>query len=207
MRADEAGEPVRLLQSDVLQAAASISDDGTLLFTERQVETGVDVWTVRIELLPTGTPKAGRPSRIIRTQHPITNPRLSPDGRWLAYQSSESGSPHVYVLGLPDGGKWRISSDAVPASAPRWSRQDNRLFYRTPVGIMVVDYAVSGKTFIPQKGRLHLAHKAIPNSYDLRHDTQGIVFLQSDAPNSEPSNHVVLVLRFFDFLRNRLSTQ
>jgi len=207
MRADGAGEPVRLLQSDVLQAAASISDDGALLFTERQAETGVDVWTVRIEHLHTGTPKAGRPSRIMRTQHPITNPRLSPDGRWLAYQSSESGSPHVYVLGLPDSGKFRISSDAAPASAPRWSRQDNRLFYRTPVGIMVVDYTVSGKTFIPQKSRLHLTHKAIPNSYDLRHDTQGIVFLQSDAPNSEPSNHVVLVLRFFDFLRNRLSTQ
>jgi hypothetical protein len=54
--------------------------------------------------------------------------RFSPDGRWISYDSDESGRMEVYVRGFsPPGGKWRVSSDGGSASI--WSRDGKELFY------------------------------------------------------------------------------
>ena len=54
----------------------------------------------------------GEPSPFIATDFNDANAVFSPDGRWLAYQSDESGSPEVYVTAYPDRGrKWQISTD------------------------------------------------------------------------------------------------
>jgi len=56
--------------------------------------------------------------------------QVSPDGRWLAYVSDESGRPEVYVQGLPPGGgKWQISNGG--GDHPRWRRDGKELFYLT----------------------------------------------------------------------------
>jgi hypothetical protein len=55
------------------------------------------------------------------------DPRFSPDGRFLIYQSDESGRPEIYVKPFPNGdGKWRVSLNrGVP---PRWSSRGDRVF-------------------------------------------------------------------------------
>ena len=54
---------------------------------------------------------------------------LSPDGRWLAYESTETGRDEVYVRPYPDvtGGKWQVSTQG--AINPHWSRSGNEIFY------------------------------------------------------------------------------
>jgi serine/threonine-protein kinase len=84
-------------------------------------------------------------------------PAFSHDGRWVAYTSDESGLREVYVrpFEMPvsaDGGKWRISSGG--AGLPMWARNGRELFLVSQNRIMVSDYVVRGRTFVPGKPRL-----------------------------------------------------
>jgi len=67
-----------------------------------------------------------------------TRPRLSPDGRWLAYTSNETGRPEIYVVTFPQpGGKWPISAGG--GSDPLWSQDGRELYYYSGGSIMAVD--------------------------------------------------------------------
>ena len=72
---------------------------------------------------------------------------FSPDGRWIAYQSNESGRAEVFVRPFPGpGGKWQISTGG--GRFPRWSQKRHELFYLAPDNrIMVVSYTVDGDSF------------------------------------------------------------
>ena len=74
---------------------------------------------------------------------------LSPDGRWLAYTSNESGSSEVIVQPFPDpeGGKWPVSPNG--GSAPRWRRDGRELFYVDGEGRLVSVPVTAGPTFAP----------------------------------------------------------
>jgi serine/threonine-protein kinase len=78
---------------------------------------------------------------------------FSPDGRWVAYQSNESGSTEVYVRPFPPSeGRWQISD--AGGGYPRWAKEGSRLFYRSDSGIMSVTYTGSGDSFSASKPRL-----------------------------------------------------
>ena len=64
-------------------------------------------------------------------------PALSPDGRWLAYRSNETGTPLIYVLPFPniDDGQWNVSLGY--GVDPVWSPDGRELFYRSPTDLMV----------------------------------------------------------------------
>jgi serine/threonine-protein kinase len=68
------------------------------------------------------------PRRLLGTGANERTPALSPDGRWLAYASDETGIPQVFVVPFPgvESGKWQISS--AGAGFPRWSRDGLALF-------------------------------------------------------------------------------
>jgi eukaryotic-like serine/threonine-protein kinase len=71
----------------------------------------------------------GEPIELFQAAGDDSVPRISPDGRYVAYVSHESGSPEVYIRRFPKGdGKWQVS--ARGGNHPRWSRRGDRLFYR-----------------------------------------------------------------------------
>ncbi len=71
-----------------------------------------------------------KPRVFMQTPFSETTPRLSPDGRWVAYVSNESGRNEVYVRPFPGpGGKWQISTEG--GTGIDWSPKGNELFYRT----------------------------------------------------------------------------
>ena len=73
--------------------------------------------------------RAGKPEAFLRTSLDMREPEFSPDGRWLAYSSNESGEFQVYVRAFPDNGdKQPISSSG--GHLPRWSRTGSELFFR-----------------------------------------------------------------------------
>src|SRR5207244_9573378 len=80
-----------------------IASDGTIVFTDFDPATGADIWSV-----PFG---GGSPRAIVRTPFDEAAPAVSPDGRWLAYQSNESNRWEVYLRPLAG------SAAAVPISA------------------------------------------------------------------------------------------
>jgi dipeptidyl aminopeptidase/acylaminoacyl peptidase len=71
-----------------------------------------------------------KPEPYLKTNYAESNARVSPDGRWLAYQSNESGSPEVYVQSFPKPGrKVRVSGDG--GFGPAWTRGGKELLYFT----------------------------------------------------------------------------
>jgi Tol biopolymer transport system component len=114
-----------LLKKAGVQRPTDWSSDGRFLtYTEEDRETGHSLWIL---------PLAGdhRPKPFIRTRFQEGTATFSPDGRWLAFVSDESGRPEVYVAAVAGvGEKHRVSTGG--GFAPRWRRDGNELFYLEP---------------------------------------------------------------------------
>jgi Tol biopolymer transport system component len=74
------------------------------------------------------------------------NPRFSPDGKWIVYQSDESGKAQVYVQSFPSsGGKWQVSTEG--GTRPRWSARGDEIFYQLPGGKLMAVPVKTGAIF------------------------------------------------------------
>ena len=105
-----------------------------------------------LHLLSLDGGRALRP--LLATEFRDAFPAVSPDGRWIAYQSNETGRPAVFVRPFPnvEDGKWQVSQGS--GFSPAWSRDGRELFYITanPTGraMMAVEYA-GGPAFAPSR--------------------------------------------------------
>ena len=110
-------------------AAVVVTDwsaDGRLLLCERHRGGQADLWTLPIDAPAHGTP-------ILATSASERHGRFSPDGRWVAYASNESGRFEVYVRRFPGGdSKWQVSTQG--GVQPEWRRDGRELFYLAPDG-------------------------------------------------------------------------
>jgi eukaryotic-like serine/threonine-protein kinase len=129
---DGSGEEERLTTSERLQTPSTISRDGQfLLFTEVAADTGNDIWVIGTD------PQQRTPRAVVKTRFQEISPQISPDGKWLAYSSDESGRLEIYVSPFPGaGGKIAIST--YGGTEPRWSRDGRELFYRQDDRMMAV---------------------------------------------------------------------
>jgi len=136
-------------------------------------------------------------------------PAFSPDGRWLAYHSFESGTNEVYVQRFPGpGGKWQVSTGG--GSSPKWSRNGKELFYRSSDKIMIATYSAAGDSFRADKPQLWSPGQFTGlgggvGNFDLHPDGKRFAVLK--APGTEATaavNKVNLVLNWFDELKRRV---
>ena len=140
-RADGTGEAQRLTDGSNAQFPASSHPSGRLIaFTERRPDTVRDVMILRIDGNEASGWKPETPTVFLNSRFSEFAPMFSPDGRWLAYVSNESGRDEVYVRPFPGpGGTWQISTGG--GSDPTWSRARHELFYGTPDHrVMVASY-------------------------------------------------------------------
>ncbi|MGD1072617.1 MAG: protein kinase [Bryobacteraceae bacterium] len=211
-RSDGAGQPQPLTRSTDQQSPWSFTPDGRqLAFQDRSSKSGYDLWTVPIESDGAGL-RAGTPVVFLQTPASERHPALSPDGRWLAYSSDESGTFQVYVRAFPDkGGKWQISSGG--GTYPMWSRNGHELFFETMDGrIMLARYTVKGDSFAADKPLLWSDRKlgAVGGVGTARNVTLApdgkrfAALMPAAAPETEHAqNQVVFLLNFSDELRRR----
>jgi serine/threonine-protein kinase len=209
IRADGTGQPqVLLTQSANPQNPQSFTPDGKqLAFVELAPATGADIWLMPVESGASGL-RAGKPEVFLQTRFHERVPTFSPDGRWLAYQSNESGDYRVYVESFPQKGRKRqISADGY--SYPAWSRKANDLFflqYRASK-LMAVSYKSRGDSFVTDKPRVwteQIAWFAATKSYEPAPDGKRvIVLLPADTPQ-QPHDRLIFLLNFFDELRRRV---
>jgi serine/threonine-protein kinase len=211
-RADGGGEVHVVLESKRAMRPYSFSPDGKhLAFAELAEDTGWDLWTLPLELPATDDPGIREPELFLRTSFNETEPAFSPDGRWVAYTSSESGGSEVYVRPFPGStssgaGQWRISASG--GRYPIWSPVDKVLFYETPDNrIMSATYITNRGDFISGKPQLRSTAQILERgtalwNMDLAPDgNRFIVF-----PRTEGSVHVTFLLNFFDELRRLVPT-
>lgn len=150
--------------------------------------------------------KPGKPTAFLSSPSVQNVPEFSPDGRWLAYMSNESGRFEVYVRPFPGpGGKWQVSPEG--GKYPMWSRSRHELFYSAlDQRIMIAPYTVDGDSFRAEKPRLWSEGRFVarPNSsfFDLHPDGRRFAVVKAtQGPSDVKPDKVVLILNFFDYLR------
>jgi Tol biopolymer transport system component len=210
-RADGAGQPQPLTHSkNVQQYPWSFTPDSKrLAFQDANGAGGFVLWTIPLESHGTGL-RAGKPELFLQTPFDQRFPSFSPDGRWLAYSSTESGAFEVYVRAFPNnGGKWQISNSG--GVYPVWSRNGRELFFHTEDNrIMVADYTVKGDSFVAAKPRVWSEKRIADTSltgtnYDLAPDGKRVAALiPVEGPEEQKlQNHVIFLQYFFDEVRRR----
>jgi len=117
-----AGADELLLESDQTKGPTDWSSDGRfLLFRSLDPQTGYDLW-----VLPVSGSK--KPYPFLKTPFEERDGQFSPDGKWIAYQSNESGRFQIYVQPFPGPGrKFQISANG--GAQPRWNRNGKEIFY------------------------------------------------------------------------------
>jgi len=213
-RADGSSQPQRLFDARGTGATGpgSFTPDGrTLAFSQIGDGNDPDLWTLPLDLSDPDHPKPGKPELFLRTPGIDSDPAISPDGRWLAYTTTEGGPYQVYVRPFPpvaSGGKWLISS-ANGAYRPIWSRNGRDLFYETIDGhIMATEYTAKGDTFSAQTPRPWcdppvVTTGMLPN-IDLAPDGKRFLAFPSEIGAGKASVHVTFLVNFFDELKRKL---
>ncbi len=213
VRSDGSGEAQRLTDGKFEDVPFTFTPDGNRLAFHRFGANGSEIWTVPVDGDPE-RPRLGKPELFLSSPFVDLEPAISPDGRWLAYASNESGSPEVYVRAFPGpGGKWQISTGS--GHFPVWSRSSHELFFEKvgEVGIMTAAYTASGSpnagTFTASTPRMWsavplAASYNFPN-YDVAPEGNRIVaILAPDDPESQkPLTHVTFLLNFSDELQRK----
>jgi Tol biopolymer transport system component len=134
-------EEVLFASSDSTNVATDWSADGRFLAFESIAgsrKTGWDIWVLSV--------KDRKPALFLGTEFDETDGCFSPDGRWMAYVSNESGRPEVYVQSFPSpSGKWQVSTGG--GAFPKWRRDGKELFYRASDGKLMSVEVKTGDAF------------------------------------------------------------
>ncbi len=210
-RSDGTGEEQALTPDNILNAfPSSWSPDGkTLAFSQLSDKDGscCELWTLALD--ENGRPEPPRPFLEQGSNGRATQPQISPDGRWMAYFSWESGVPQIYVVPFSGtGGKWQISTDG--GTEPRWSKTGHQLFYvATGSTLVAVPYSVDKDSFQPGKpevvysGRFEM--RAPFTSYDVAPDGQHFVVFQFAGGRAAPTSVPTVVLNWMDEVRRQVA--
>jgi len=191
---DGSGDEERLTTSENLQGPTSASPDRNIAF----YEGGRDIWVLPLDTR-TAVP-------FLQTPAFETSPRFSPDGRWMAYVSSDSGVGEVYVRPFPGpGGRLQISNGG--GSEPIWSHTGAELFYRDGDRMMAVAFTAA-PTLTAGRPRLlfegsYLRSDTGGAGYDVAADGR-FLMVQPVAPDRVTTS-INVVINWFDDLKTRVS--
>jgi Tol biopolymer transport system component len=198
--ADGSGGLEKLATSDFINVPVSFSPDGQLLaFHEANPTTGEDILVLRLS--------DHKVQPFLRTSFNEADPRFSPDGRWIAYMSDESGHSEIYVQPYPGpGGKWQISTDG--GTEPVWNRNGRELFYRNGNKMMAVEITTQpsfalGNPRVLLEGPYMLATVPISN-YDVSPDGRRFLMIKPTEQAQAAATQINVVLNWFEELKRRV---
>jgi serine/threonine-protein kinase len=200
-RAADATRPAEVLLTDKYDHyTGAVSRDGKM-FAFVMAVPGGELWTVNLQ----GTPMA---TRYFANGFNLGHPTLSPDGRWMAYDSDESGQGvDVFIQSFPDPKQKRQKVSPAHGSEPMWTRGGRELVYREGEKMMAVDIdlatGASGSPRLLFSGPYPSNQGwTRPRSYDVTPD--GERFLLTKLPVEQPRPRIVVVLNWFDELRTNV---
>ncbi|MET0280110.1 MAG: protein kinase [Steroidobacteraceae bacterium] len=198
--ADGSGEPERLLASDTLQMPISYTPDGQLLVSVGVAGQQRDIHLMNLDGQRRSQPLIHGPANELWAE-------VTPDGRWLAYDSDESGQFEVYVRPYPDayqGSRWQVS--AAGGRQPVWSRNGRELFYRDFSGALMAVPVAAGRSFAPGRpvrlfeapGYLGAGAQGGGRTYDVAPDGSRFLMVRI---GEQPTTPLVVVVNWFEELR------
>ncbi len=197
-RADGSGGLERLVDVDSNAGPWSFSADGKWLALW-PLQPNSDLWIAAVDRTP-GSLRIKKPQLLLQQAGSKGAPALSPDGRWVAYSSNESGRFEIYVTPFSSTSaakaKWPVSNGG--GLSPVWSRDGRALFYQSyDQRVEVASYKVNGESFVAEKPRawsqVRLGDTGIFQAFDVAPDGQRVLALfDAEKAKSEGSFHVLL---------------
>ena len=205
-RADGSGAAQRLTESQNAQFPGSWHPSGKFLaFSEISPQTGYDVMVLPMDGDEASGWRPGKPTAFLSTPATEFAPSFSPDGRWIAYESNESGQSEAYVRPFPGpGGKWQVSVEG--GRGPVWSRAHHELLFVAPDRrLRVVSYAVEADSFRADKPRVWSDKRIdVLRGFDLHPDGERVAAAVAlEGQGDAKQDKVVFIFNFFDELRRR----
>jgi serine/threonine protein kinase/Tol biopolymer transport system component len=184
------GEESMLTDGPETKALCAWTPDGReMIFGRQNKDTGWDIYAVTVE----GDHKV-RPLVVA----PFNQGRahVSPDGKWMAYVSDESGQGEVFVQSLSDPNT-RVQISTEGGTDPRWAGH-NELLYRSKTRLMSVKFSPGGE-LSPGKPVLLFEDKAAWTGYDVAPD--GRLVVVRDATDNAAGTQINVVLHWFEELK------
>jgi serine/threonine-protein kinase len=187
--ADGSGTPRLLLNPDERHVPMAITPDRRTLIMRRDTGTGAGRSSGYFTLaLPSDASKPSVPEPLLESRFAMGHLSLSPDGKWAAYDSSESGRVEIYVVPFPAADRrWQISPSG--GTWPVWNENGHELFYRNRQDVMSVRIDAS-PTFRSATPVALFSGRHRP-AYDFDRERQR--FLMLKLPDAPPSEHHVVV--------------
>jgi Tol biopolymer transport system component len=206
-RADGAGDVQRLTESTNLQVPSSWHPSGRYLAFDELDRGNTNIMILQMDGDDRSGWKPGKSTVFLNTPATENHPNFSPDGKWLAYTSNESGRNEVYVRPFPGpGGKWQISTNG--GRDPLWSRTRPELFFVFNQQIMIATYTADGDSFRAGKPQplsdatftLRRPGTTLRN-LDLHPDGQRFAVAPSLDESTIRRDKVVFIFNFFEELK------
>jgi Tol biopolymer transport system component len=199
--ADGSGTPTRVTPAKGVFIPMAFSPDGRYLLVNNSGTPPYDILMVDLQNL-------AEPKPLLNATYTEANPAVSPDGRWIAYQSNESGKDEIYVRPFPNvsEGRWQVSTNG--GTRPLWSRNGRELFYFIPPGVIMAAPVTPGAVFSagtpvavvkgnyssPQTGRM----------YDVSPDGRRFLLIREVRPQGEtapPPPQLIVVQHWTEELK------
>jgi serine/threonine-protein kinase len=198
--ADGSRRAEELLERELVQDPTSWSPDGKLLvFNSGDFVPGFDIWVLPIE-------GDREPWPFLETPAGEYQGVLSPDGRWIAYVSDETGREEIYVTSFPrPSRRWTISTEG--GTAPAWARKGLELFYWQGERMMAVEF-LTEPDVAPAKPKLLFVgpySDLIPHgrNYDVGPDGR---FIMIKSVQEAPPTQVNIIFNWVEELKRRVPT-
>jgi serine/threonine protein kinase len=200
--ADGSAPPTQLLPAVNMSIdEAEWPNDGTWIIFRGGSGGGRDIYAIR-----PGIDSVER--AIINSPAEEFSPALSPDGRWLAYASDETGRTEVYVRPFPNTGLARHTISHNGGTEPRWSHSGRELFFRDGAHNFVAAEVATGDVFRVNTERALFSVRNYTSdnrnhSYAIAPDDQSFIFIApTDA--SFPTSQVIITLNWFRELKEKV---
>ena len=175
-------------------------DGRELLYYEHDPETDYDIWVLPIDQ----GMRSGEPRSVVASAARERYAAVSPDGRWLAYVSDESGRREIYVQSFPGPGA-RTQVSAGGGTWPRWGPQSDEIFYLDPVSKQMMAASVrTGPGLIVGAPEALFPFESTSNSFAVAPDGEHFVFTQRGS-QAQPIHQLRIVFNWFDELDRLLS--
>jgi serine/threonine-protein kinase len=209
--ADGAGEPTRLVRHRGALLPQSVTPDGAgLLVGSAAADDDVKkaLYIVTENIVWFDTAGKAEPRTLLDSESKFLNAAVSPDGRWLAYESNELGAPEIFVRPFPalHSGLWQVSTGG--GTRPLWSRDGKELFYLDASTFFLTAVAVEPREEALSIGRPEVViRKAYVNAlmartYDVSPDGRRFLMIKEATPEQDDADgQIVLVQNWFDELR------
>jgi len=201
---DGTGKTEQLTRYGAGDYPRAVSPDGKSLVFEGYAPNA-GLWLMPLD--PIGEPHA----LIADPKFGVYHGRVSPDGRWIAYDSDEAGRTEVFVRPFPDveRGRWQVSEDG--GSLPFWARSGRELFFVTAAS-RLADVSVSGgNSFSYSKPQLLFDTSAYGQSgtrqFDISADDRRFLAVRplTSPPPARPS--IAIVLHWFDDVKAKMTSK